>query len=299
MKPLFLLGKGEALLGRDGLTLEGLPAEFKKTFPEQDPKYIDKASLMAGIAAGRALPHGKAFLREEIRKDFGVIVGTAFGAIDSMVDFDTQALAKGPNAVNPMDFPNTVANAAGSRIGIWLQLKGPNVTLTNGKTSLLDAMGFGLQGYNSGLFQHCFIGAVDKVPDFLKPLAAQNEPRHGIQEGACFFLASALAEGKVLGQLTDYFALQLRTDLSLPKGFQSQFESFWNGVEWLGCPEGIPLKHHFPKGLTLGLSEPPVENVGLSGLEFLNDFFASPYSCGVVAVFSRSERKIAFIKIEK
>lgn len=299
MKPLFLLSKGEALLGRGGLTVENLPTEFKKTFPDQDPKYIDKVSQLAGIAATRALKDSESPLPEEMRKDFAVIVGSAFGAIDSTIDFDTQALAKGPNAVNPMDFPNTVANAAGSRIGIWMQLKGPNVTLTNGNTSLLDAVGFALQGYNNGLFQRCFVGAADKVPDFLKPSATGNSSASNIQEGACFFLASASAEGRVLCRLTDYFALQLKPDLGLPKVFQSQFERLWDGVEWLGCPEEMPLKTGFPQGLTRTSPGPTVMEVGLGGLESLNAFLASSFSRGVIAVFSKPERKISFVKIEK
>ena len=299
MKPLFLLGKGEAILGRDGLSLESLPDEFKKTFPDQDPKYIDRVSQLAGIAASRALKDSPHSLSEEKQKGFAVIVGTAFGAVDSTIDFDTQALAKGPNAVNPMDFPNTVANAAGSRIGIWMQLKGPNVTLTNGETSLLDAAGFALQGYNNGLFQDCFLGAADKVPDFLKSSILKQSSSVGIQEGACFFRASASAGGKVLGRLTDYFALQLGPNLGLPKAFQSQFERLWDGVEWLGCPEDAPLKTYFPPGLPRTSPAPKVLEVGLGGLESLNAFLASPFSRGVVAAFSKPERKISFVKIEK
>lgn len=299
MKPLFLLSKGEALLGRDGLTVEGLPTEFKKSFPDQDPKYIDKVSLLAGIAAGRALNGGGIAFPEELRKGFGVIVGSAFGAIDSTVDFDTQALAKGPNAVNPMDFPNTVANAAGSRIGIWMQLKGPNVTLTNGATSLLDAMGFSLQGYNSGLFGQCFMGAVDKVPDLVKSPVAQDSPNTEFREGACFFLASASPTGKVLCQLTDYFSLQLKPDLGIPKGFQSQFEGLWDGVEWLGCKGKVPLESHFPAGLSRISPHSTALESGLSGLESLDAFLVSPFSCGVVTVYSKPERKMSFIKIKK
>src|SRR3970040_1941391 len=112
MRQLFIHRKGEAILGRDGLAVDGLPDEFQKFFPDISPKYIDSLSLLAGIAAGRALGAGPR-PAGEIARDFAVILGSGFGAIDSTVEFDTQALLKGPNTVNPMDFPNTVANAAG------------------------------------------------------------------------------------------------------------------------------------------------------------------------------------------
>lgn len=299
MRPLFLLRKGEALLGRDGLTLDVLSAEFKKAFPQEDPRYIDNVSKLAGIAASRAWEGGDEGLSGEFRKDFAVIVGSAFGAIDSTVDFDALALQKGPNAVNPMDFPNTVANAAGSRIGIWMQLKGPNVTLTNGGTSFLDALGFGLQGYNNGLFRQCFVGAVDKVPAFLKPLAAQDSMSPEFLEGSCLFLASGSAQGKALGQVTDYFSLQLKREAGLPVVFKRSFEQLWEDVEWIGCPKDMPLESYFPRGVIRYSPPPSLVEFGLGGRGSLEAFLAGQSSCGIVAAFSNPERKISFVKIKK
>jgi hypothetical protein len=292
VKPFFVHRKGEALLNQDGLTLATLPEEFQKTFAELSPKYIDSLSLLAGIAAQRAL--GSTATRDG--KDFGVIVGSAFGAIDSTVDFDAQALAKGPNAVNPMDFPNTVANAAGSRIGIWLQLKGPNVTLTNGETSFIDAMGFAFEGHDCGLFERCLVGAVEKVPESLKPLADSLKSAEW-REGACLFLASGDPAGDFLFEVQDYFSLQLKPDLSLSGGFLERFETLLKGVEWLGYPEGTPLEVHFPK---LNRYRPSaVLEMGLGGLESMNRFLSASEFCGVIGTFSKAERKCSFIKLNK
>lgn len=299
MKPLFLLRQGIVLLDRDGLTLENLSPEFKKIFPQEDPRYIDNVSKLAGLAAGRAWEGATERFPGDFRKDFAVIVGSAFGAIESTMNFDAQALQKGPNAVNPMDFPNTVANAAGSRIGIWLQLKGPNVTLTNGGTSFLDALGFGFQGLNSGLFQNCFVGAVDKVPAFLKPLAAGHSGAPKFQEGACLFLASGTQGGKSLGRITDFFSLQLKADFGLSPAFLGPFESLWKGVEWVGCPAGIPLESRFPTGLARYSPDPGTMELGLGGWESLGAFLKTSCSCGVVAAFSVPEKKVSFIKINK
>ena len=299
MKPLFLLRKGEALLGRDGLTLDVLSSEFKKFFPQEDPRYLDSVSKLAGLAAGRAMEPESARFAGDFRKNFAVIVGSAFGAIDSTVDFDAQALKKGPNAVNPMDFPSTVANAAGSRIGIWMQLKGPNVTLTNGGTSFLDAIGFGFQGSNNGMFRDCFVGAVDKVPAFLKPLAARDSQPPEFREGACFFIASGAKDGNSLAQISDFFSIELKPDLNLPPAFRSRFEGLWEGVEWLGCAEAIPLESHFSKGLTRYVPPCSVVESGLGGLDSLDAFLEGSFSIGIVAAYSKPERKVSFVKIKK
>lgn len=299
MKSLRIHAKGEIILGSGGLTVEGLPDEFQKTFPEISPKYVDNVSLLAGIAAGRALNRGGKPLEPEMGKDFAVIVGSAFGAVDSMIDFDCMAILKGPNAVNPMDFPNTVANAAGSRIGIWLQLKGPNVTLTNGGTSFIDALGFAWEGYNNGLFQRCLVGAAEKVPLFLKPLAALENPSSELREGACFLLASGSEKEEALFEITDYFSLQLRPDLSLPPVLMKRFEEFWGGVEWLSALAGTPLKNNFPQPLVRFIPSPSFQELGLGGFEGLNHFLSVPQSCGVLSAFSKPERKVSFIKINK
>ncbi len=299
MKPLFIHRKGEVFLGRDGITVETLPAEFQKLFPEISPKYIDPLSLLAGIAAGGVLNSAAPQEITERGRDFAVIVGSAFGAIDSTIDFDSQALSKGPNAVNPMDFPNTVANAAGSRIGIWLQLKGPNVTLTNGGTSFIDAIGFAFEGTNDGLIKRCLVGSAEKVPGFLKPFSNQGDPSPDFSEGACFLLASGEEEANSLFRVEDYFGIQLKPDFSFPAVFHERFQKFWEGVEWLGCPEETPTGLSIPKNLVRVAPHSRVLELGLGGFESLNAFLSAPQSCGVVAAGSKNERKYSFIKLKK
>jgi hypothetical protein len=299
MRQLFIHRKGEAFLGHDGLAVDGLADEFQKIFPDISPKYIDPLSLLAGIAARRALegsipPPGSATAR-----DFAVILGSGFGAIDSTVEFDAQALLKGPNTVNPMDFPNTVANAAGSRIGIWMQLKGPNVTLTNGETSFIDAVGFAWDGYRSGLFQHCLVGAAEKVPNFLKPWVDPQGSTVNWKEGACFLMASGEREGDPLLEVLDHFVLQLKPDLSFPAGFLGRLERMWEGAEWLGFPEGTAVESRIPSGLTRWSPDPSVRELGLSGSGALDRFLSVAPSCGVIGVFSKPERKLSLIKVKK
>jgi hypothetical protein len=299
LKPLIIHRQGKALLGHQGLTAGTLPVEFQKAFPDVSPKYIDPLSLLAGIAAGRALNGMAAGLEEKARQNFAVVAGSALASMESVVDFDSQALLKGPNTVNPMDFPNTVANAAGSRIGIWFQLKGPNVTLTNGSTSFVDAIGFAWEGYNSGLFQTCLVGAVERAPAFLKPMAAHPASALTFKEGAVFLLASGDGSAGDLFKVVDYFTLQLKLDLSLPLGFQKRFELLWNEAQWLGAPEASFLESGFPTGLIRYLPDPAVLELGLGGSDSLDHFLSSPCSCGVIAAVSKTERKISFIKIKK
>ncbi len=298
MRSLIIHGKGEAILGRGGLTLEDLPVRFQEVFPEVSPKYIDSLSLLAGLAAREALRGSPGALEEKARKECAVVLGSAFGAIESMLEFDAQALLKGPNAVNPMDFPNTVANAAGSRVGIWLKLTGPNVTLTNGDTAFLDALGFAWEGLQGGLFKRGLVGAVEKVPSFLRPMETPSGPVK-LREGAFFLQASGERGENALFEVTGHFAAQLKPDATLPSAFSDRFDALWDGVDWLGCPKGTPLEPRFPVELERFTPSPGILELGMGGLESLNAFLASPAIRGVLGVFSRAERKISLVRVEK
>lgn len=298
MKPLIVHRKGEAFLGADGLTPETLPQEFQKAFPDVSPKYHDALSLLAGVAAQRAV--GEKTTWEGISRDnFAVIVGSAFGSIEPTLEFDGLALRKGPNAVNPMDFPNTVANAAGSRIGIWLQLKGPNVTLTNGGTSFIDALGFAWEGLNGNLFDRCLVGAADKLPGFLKPLGAAGSPKPDYREGSVFLMASGSKGQGSLFQVEDYLSLQLKPGGGLPAAFLGRWDEFWKGVEWLGFPEDTPLEARLPQGLSRHVPGAGLVESGLSGWESLKAFLSSSHRRGVLGTFSRPEGKFALLKLDR
>jgi hypothetical protein len=296
LKTLSIHRKGEIFLGQGGATLEVLSDLFQELFPEISPKYIDYLSLMAGIAAGRALVSAGSSLNDDIRREFAVVLGSAFGAVDSSQDFDHQALLKGPNTVNPMDFPNTVANAAGSRIGIWLGLRGPNITLTNGGTSFIDALGFAWEGLNGGLLNHCLVGAADKIPHSIKALAPSTRP-DSFREGACLYWASCEGKADSLFEIVDYFAVQLGPDSSLPDGFLVRLNQLLEGVQWLGCPQDLPFQDRFPRGIPFSYTDETISELGLGGLDALDRFLTTTQSCGVIGAMSKNERKISLLKV--
>ncbi len=290
MRPLFILGKGEILLGVNGTGEESLPILFQELFPELSPKYIDPLSLMAGMAAKKALDSASQPLEADARRHCAVVLGTGFGALESSVAFDQQALLKGPNTVNPMDFPNTVANAAGSRIGIWLQLKGPNVTLTNGGTSLLDALGFAWEGLNSGLFQRCLVGAAEKIPNFLRASAP-------VGDGAILFLGTGEESSGTSFGVEDFLSIQWKRDGTIPLPFRSRLDDFWGGVEWAALPEGSPLGPFLPDGISRGAAGDPAREQGMGGRKALEDFFSSGWPSGVVASMAAEERRVTLVKL--
>src|SRR5437763_1695840 len=69
----------------------------------------------------------------------GVAIGTAFGTVQTSVDYMQEYVAKGAALAPPQLFAESVANAPGSHIAIELDLRGFNVTVTQRESSLLAA----------------------------------------------------------------------------------------------------------------------------------------------------------------
>lgn len=97
--------------------------------------------------------------------DYGVILGTQFSALDSIHQYDMEALEKGALAVNPGLFPNTVLNSPACQVSIQCSFAGPVYTICNGLTSSLDAIGVGYNFVRTGLTSMVLAGGVDEITE--------------------------------------------------------------------------------------------------------------------------------------
>jgi 3-oxoacyl-[acyl-carrier-protein] synthase II len=71
-----------------------------------------------------------------------VSVGSTFGSLHSISQFDRAGLLEGPRFVNPSHFPNTVINSPASRVSIRFKIKGFNTTISTGFCSGIDALSY-------------------------------------------------------------------------------------------------------------------------------------------------------------
>src|SRR5207248_758724 len=69
-------------------------------------------------------------------------LGTMFGSVHTISEFDRRALVEGPAYASPLDFANTVINAAAGQAAIWHNLRGINSTIACGAASGLAALSY-------------------------------------------------------------------------------------------------------------------------------------------------------------
>jgi 3-oxoacyl-[acyl-carrier-protein] synthase II len=97
----------------------------------------------------------------------GVAIGTAFGPVQTSVDYMQEYVSRGPALAPPQLFAESVANAPGSHIAIEFDLRGFNVTMTQRESSVLAAAMFGSAQIIKGSVPSAIIGGVEEVNEMV------------------------------------------------------------------------------------------------------------------------------------
>jgi 3-oxoacyl-[acyl-carrier-protein] synthase II len=102
---------------------------------------LDRISQVATAACGLALKSSEWNAESRAATDLSLVLGTMFGGMHTIGEFDRTAIVSGPASVSPMAFANTVINAAAGQTAIWHNLRGANSTVATGSISGISAVG--------------------------------------------------------------------------------------------------------------------------------------------------------------
>jgi 3-oxoacyl-[acyl-carrier-protein] synthase II len=124
---------------------------------------LDRTSRLATVAAHLAL--AAAGLPRERRegREVGLVLGTMFGSVHTISEFDRRGLTAGPAYVKPLDFANSVINAPAGQTAIWHGLTGINSTLAGGPTAGLQALGYAADLIRTGHADLLLAGGADEL----------------------------------------------------------------------------------------------------------------------------------------
>jgi len=135
--------EGEAFHGFQCRQSGNLLSFQPETFLQGKPlRSLDRTGRMVAAAATLALANS-GWSRETLsQRDVGLVLGTMFGSVHTISEFDRRALVEGPAYASPLDFANTVINAAAGQAAIWHNLRGINSTIACGAASGLAALSY-------------------------------------------------------------------------------------------------------------------------------------------------------------
>jgi 3-oxoacyl-[acyl-carrier-protein] synthase II len=124
---------------------------------------LDRSTKLVSSATKLALDDAKIVIDENNSRDIAVSVGSTFGSIKSISDFDREALTDGARYVNPAHFPNTVINSPASQVSIRFNIKGFNATLSTGFSASLDAINYAADFLRVGRIKVALAGGVEEL----------------------------------------------------------------------------------------------------------------------------------------
>jgi len=101
---------------------------------------LDRSTCLVNAAAKLAVEDSGIQITDGNDHSIGVSIGTTFGSLHSISQFDRAGLIEGPKYVNPSHFPNTVINSPASQVSIRFKIKGFNTTISTGFCAGLDSV---------------------------------------------------------------------------------------------------------------------------------------------------------------
>jgi len=148
-----------------GCPLGGEISDFDATkyLGQRNLRPLDRTSRLVTSAAQLALDNAGWSMAMRNDQEVGLVLGTMFCSVHTISEFDRRALEAGPAYASPMDFSNTVINAAAGQTAIVHNLRGLNTTISTGVTSGLEAISYAADFIRAGRARALLAGGADEL----------------------------------------------------------------------------------------------------------------------------------------
>src|SRR5438128_2431836 len=148
-----------------GCPLGGEIVDFNATkyLGQRNLRPLDRTSRLVASAAQLALEDSGCSAEMRNAQEVGLVLGTMFCSVHTISEFDRRAIEAGPAYASPMDFSNTVINAAAGQTAIVHNLRGVNTTMSTGITSGLEAIAYAADHIRSGRARAVLAGGADEL----------------------------------------------------------------------------------------------------------------------------------------
>jgi 3-oxoacyl-[acyl-carrier-protein] synthase II len=128
---------------------------------------LSRQSRLAVAASIEAIKDSGLEISDLNRQRIGVVFGTAFGSTEQTDAFFVSLLDHGPQAAEPILFPDTVPNAPASHVAMYHGLQGPNSTFCQNHLSGECALAYGIALLEQDQADVVLVGGVDELSSIL------------------------------------------------------------------------------------------------------------------------------------
>jgi 3-oxoacyl-[acyl-carrier-protein] synthase II len=139
------------------------PFEPRDYLGERNLRPIDRTSRLLLVAAQGALESSGWTSELRAQRETGLALGTTFCSVRTIAEFDRRGLQLGPSYASPLDFANSVINAAAGQTAIWHDLRGVNSTISAGEASGLQAISYAADLIRGGRAEALLAGGAEEL----------------------------------------------------------------------------------------------------------------------------------------
>jgi 3-oxoacyl-[acyl-carrier-protein] synthase II len=139
------------------------PFEPRDYLGERNLRPIDRTSRLLLVAAQGALAASGWTAELRAEREVGLALGTTFCSVRTIAEFDRRGLQLGPSYASPLDFANSVINAAAGQAAIWHNLRGVNSTISSGEASGLQAIAYAADLIRGGRAEALLAGGAEEL----------------------------------------------------------------------------------------------------------------------------------------
>lgn len=107
----------------------------------KEARRIDRFIAFAAAAATMALNDSKIELNDELREEFGVLIGSGIGGLTYLGEQHRRQIEGGPSKVSPFLVPYMIPDMASGYVSIMHKLKGPNTCVVTACSTGANALG--------------------------------------------------------------------------------------------------------------------------------------------------------------
>ena len=177
----------------------------------QDLLRINKTSQYT-IAAAREALKQSGYPVELNPYEVGIVVSSSFLDFSLVTKYLTDVLKSHLKDYRPLQFPNTVPNAAAAHTAIELKIKGPNVTVVNKHNGAFSAIKYGINMLRTNQVKMVLVGGVDLFSYEIFLYFRQLERTAGIKGPEIHIPFSRERNGFIMGEGCGVVALEKAGD---------------------------------------------------------------------------------------
>ncbi len=149
--------------------------------PESIKRRMGRLAKMSFASAIEATENAFGPERAEINRDptrTGVVVGTAFGAIDLANSYQKRVILEGPAGASPSLFSGSVQNAVASQLSISLGIQGPTSTVTSMDQTAIGSFRIAFDWLRQNVCDHVIVAIGDELSEFHRYAAGDLKLPH-------------------------------------------------------------------------------------------------------------------------